>query len=52
MNNKKVLRTYCLTKKEVNLIAELRKIPYGEVIIRQENGEPERIERVKESIKL
>jgi len=41
-----------LTEKEKKLIAELRKIQYGQITIYQEGGQPVRIERVKESIKL
>lgn len=41
-----------LSEKEVKLITELRKIQFGQVIIFIEGGQPVRIEKVKESIKL
>jgi len=41
-----------LTKKENSLIEKLREIPYGQVIIIMKNGEPIRIEQIKQSIEL
>ena len=41
-----------LTEKERKLIEYLRKIPFGEVTIIMHEGRPERIEKVKEKVKL
>jgi len=41
-----------LTDKEKKLIIELRKLPYGQVVIFVENSQPVRIEKIKESVKL
>lgn len=44
--------TIAVSMSELNLLRELRKIAYGEVAIFVKEGRPERIEKVKESIKL
>jgi len=41
-----------LTEKEKKLIGEIRKYPFGQVVIYMENGQPVRIEKIKESVKL
>jgi len=41
-----------LTAKEKHLIEELRKTPYAEVHIVMHQGEPTRIEQVREKIQL
>jgi hypothetical protein len=41
-----------LTEKERKLIEELRKIMFGQVTIFQKNGQPVRIEQIKESKEL
>ena len=41
-----------LSLREFNLIKKLREIPFGEVTIFQENAQPVRIVKAKESIKL
>ena len=41
-----------LSEKESALIECLRQIAYGEVSIFMQDGQPVRIERVKESVKL
>ena len=41
-----------LTPKEVRLIEELRKTPFGEILIIMQDGQPWRIERVRASIRL
>ncbi len=41
-----------LTEKETKLIEYCREIKYGQVVIFMENGQPIRIEKIKESIKL
>ena len=41
-----------ITEKEKKLIEVLRTITYGQVVIFQEKGEPVRIEKIKESVKL
>ena len=41
-----------LTEKELRLIEELRKVAFGQVVIYMQDGEPLRIERIKESFKL
>ena len=41
-----------LTEKEQRLIEELRRISYGQVVIFMQDGQPLRIERIKESVKL
>lgn len=41
-----------LTEKEEKLIAEIRKLPYGQIVIYMEKGEPVRIVEVRESKKL
>ncbi len=41
-----------MSDKEKKLIEELRKIKYGEVVVFLQEGQPIRIEKVKESIKL
>jgi len=41
-----------LSNSEKNLIAKLREIPFGEVVIIMHNGQPDRIERgiIKEKL--
>ena len=41
-----------LTPKEVRLIEELRKTPFGEILIIMHDGQPRRIERVREKVQL
>ncbi len=41
-----------LSDKEQKLLELLRKTRYGQVVIFMEDGEPVRIERIKESVKL
>ncbi len=41
-----------LTPKEARLIEELRKTPFGEIVIIMHEGEPRRIQRVIEKIQL
>lgn len=41
-----------ITEKERRLLEELRRVKFGQVVIHMENGQPVRIEKVKESIKL
>jgi len=41
-----------LSQKEEKLIKRLRVILYGQVVIYQENGQPVRIVRIEESVKL
>ncbi len=41
-----------LTEKERKLIEYLRKIPFGEVLVIMHQGEPDRIEKIKEKVKL
>lgn len=41
-----------ISKHEENLLKELREIRYGQVVIYLEAGQPVRIEKIKESIKL
>ena len=41
-----------LSDKEKSLIEELRKVPFGEVLVIMHNGQPDRIEKVKEKVKL
>ena len=41
-----------ISEKEKKLIEQLRKIKYGEVVVFLQDGQPIRIEKVKESIKL
>jgi len=41
-----------ISRQEHRLLEELRKIPFGEVAIFMRDGEPARIELVKESIRL
>ena len=43
---------YKLTEKEKKLIELLRSIQYGEFMVYIQNGNPERVERIKESVKL
>ncbi len=46
------LKEYMLSEKEGSLILKIREIDYGEVVIYMQNGQPERIERTTESVKL
>jgi len=41
-----------LSEKEKKLIENLRLIPYGQVVIYMEKGEPVRIVQIEKSIKL
>ncbi len=41
-----------VTEKERKLIEYLRALPYGEVTVIMHNGEPDRVEKVKEKVKL
>jgi len=41
-----------LSDKEQKLIEELRKVPYGQIVIYMENRQPVRIEKIKESVKI
>ena len=41
-----------ISKQEENLLKALREIRYGQVVIYLEAGQPVRIEKIKESIKL
>lgn len=41
-----------LTPKEARLIEELRKTPFGEIVVIMHDGQPRRIERVKEKVQL
>ena len=41
-----------ISEKEKKLIELLRKVSYGKVVIFLENGQPIRIEEVRESVKL
>ena len=41
-----------LTSKESRLIEEIRKTPYAEVTVIMHEGQPTRIERVREKIQL
>ncbi len=41
-----------ISHREQRLIEELRKIPYGEVTVFQENSQPVRLKKVIESVKL
>lgn len=41
-----------VTEKELRLIGLLRQIPFGETTIQTQNGQPVRVVRVEESIKL
>lgn len=41
-----------LTEREKKLIEVLRTVPYGQVVIFQESGQPVRVELIKESVKL
>ncbi len=41
-----------LTPKEARLIEELRKTPFGEMVVIMHEGQPRRIERVKEKVQL
>ena len=43
---------YSLSQKEVSLIEKLRMIPYGQVVIYMINSQPDRVDKVSESIKL
>ena len=45
-------RLFSVCAKEERLLLALRKIPYGKVEIVMENGLPERILRIEESVKL
>ncbi|KKM87914.1 hypothetical protein LCGC14_1264150 [marine sediment metagenome] len=44
--------TLTVSDKERNLLDQIRKVPYGEVIIFMRDGQPERIEKAVESVKL
>ena len=55
MNDKTVTLENCgilLKEREINLINELRKIPYGQATVYMQDGVPVRIERIKVSILL
>ena len=41
-----------LTPREVRLIEELRKTPFGEIVVKMHDGQPRRIERVREKVQL
>ena len=41
-----------LTPKEVRLIEEIRKTPFGEIVVIMHDGQPRRIERVREKVQL
>ncbi len=41
-----------LTEKERKLIEYLRKIPFGEVLVIMHDGEPVRVEKALEKVKL
>ena len=41
-----------LSPKEARLIEELRKTPFGEVTIVMHDGQPRRIERVREKVQI
>ena len=43
---------FSLTEKEKKLIEVCREISYGQVTIFMENGQPVRVELIKESVKL
>ncbi len=46
------LKEYMLSEKERSLIDKIREIDYGEVVIFMQTGQPERIQRTTESVKL
>ena len=46
------MKEILLTEKERRLIEVLREIGYGQITIFLEKGEPVRIEKIKESVKL
>ena len=50
-NDEKIVM-FSLTEKEKKLIELQRTIPYGLVTIFMENGQPVRVELIKESVKL
>lgn len=41
-----------VSEKECSLVELIRKTKFGQIIIYMENGQPIRIEKIKESIKL
>lgn len=41
-----------VTEKERKLIEYLRGIPFGEALVIMHNGEPDRVEKAKEKVKL
>ena len=41
-----------LSEKESNLIDVLRTLAFGKILIHQEDGQPVRIEEIRENIKL
>ena len=44
--------TFVLRDKERKLIEYLRNLPFGEVTVIMHNGEPDRVENIKEKVKL
>ena len=52
LTNEKKCGMLVLTEKENHLIEILRVIPYGQVVVYLEQGNPVRIEQIRESIKL
>ncbi len=46
------LKEYMLSEKEFSVITQLRLVPYGEVVIVMHDGQPDRIDKVREKIKL
>lgn len=48
----KLPQAFIVSVKEQRLIEELRKVPYGKVEVTMLEGQPDRIEKIKESIKL
>ena len=52
MTNDKKTVMVSLTEKEKKLIELLRTFPHGQVTIFKQDGEPVRVELIKESVKL
>ncbi|HHV61136.1 MAG TPA: hypothetical protein GXX51_00620 [Firmicutes bacterium] len=46
------IQMVAVSQNELRLLTELRKIPYGEALVIMRDGQPRRIERLKESITL
>ncbi len=41
-----------VSRQEKKLLTELREVKYGQVVVYMDSGQPVRIEKIKESIKL